>query len=285
MFVGVVQGYYSYEIGSFFYTRPDFVNVVGRADPPRTRSPKHCPYFVSRTHTYLLLLQLTSTPAAFLASLIFPLQTLAKLREKKSHPDYAKIESTVARWILMLLPNFVQLAKVNKLDQAQWASAALFLAASPNPLQRAVFFDLIAEPDLHVDERIFLLAGLDFFCNQNFDIDSKKEIITAISQMSGEFFKKLTQSLTQLYDIDVSKQEAARAAQAIAQEPLKPIVIMAVNEAEQIKDDAGSLSTSVGTLPPSPTKAAQSKGGPLNVIKAFLGSDKKTDGDPKEKKD
>lgn len=119
------------------------------------------------------------------------------------------IDATVTRWILMCLESFVQLANVpSKLDHAQWALAALFLAASPNPLQRILFFDLIAEQELHVDNRVFVLAGVDFYCNQAMDINFKRDMVATIKKMKGPAFQSLCAALEPLLEEDVQTSES-----------------------------------------------------------------------------
>jgi len=102
-------------------------------------------------------------------------------------------------------------------EQAPWALTALFLAASLNPLQRILFFDLIAEPDLHVDEKILQLAGVDFYCNQNLDLPSKRDLLKSLGQMKGEAFRKLLKVLRQLLQIDEAREELSHA--SVSQKP------------------------------------------------------------------
>ena len=110
----------------------------------------------------------------------------------------------------MCLTSFAQLSATKGGEHASWALTALFLAASTNPLQRILFFDLIAEPDLYVDEKILQLAGVDFYCNQQLDLASKRDLIAALSDMKGDTFSKLLRVLRHLYASDEAREAMER---------------------------------------------------------------------------
>jgi hypothetical protein len=186
------------------------------------------------------------------------------------------IDATVTRWILMCLESFVQLSNIpSKLDHAQWALAALFLAASPNPLQRILFFDLIAEQELHVDDRVFVLAGVDFYCNQNMDINFKREMVTTIKKMKGPAFQNLCTALEPLLEEDVAMGEAGN-------DISPPGSPMSSSLAASQPDVAQSSALKPGTTAAlkDPVTASRS---PLQVLKSVISSAKGENSTPSGK--
>jgi hypothetical protein len=143
-------------------------------------------YFSAETIISNLLAEL-SKPEAGAQSIAFVLHQVI-LRLHATLAD--NLDDMLSKWILMTLPHFT-VNSPQRMPQAQWSLTSLFLSSSRNPVLRTLFHELTKTSETAITPLLFVVAGLDFYCNRNLDTEAKAEFLSAFNVPNNQLFQSL----------------------------------------------------------------------------------------------